>query len=285
MGKLESYFKTAILLAGLTALVMGVSYALGGRSAIWIGFAISLVMNLGAYWFSDKMVLTATGAREISESDAPHIFADVRELSKEMGIPMPRLYMTDDPQPNAFATGRDPAHGAVAVTRGIVDALDRDEIRGVLAHELAHIKNYDILISTIAAVMAGTISSITDIFMWSGLLGGGRNEEQDRGPLGAVAGLISIILAPIAAMLIQFAVSRSREYAADATAAEYTKDPRSLAQALVKIQRIAQAHPMQVNPSYAPLYIQNPIGGQFFAELFSTHPLTEKRVAKLMHMK
>jgi heat shock protein HtpX len=283
MGKTVSYFKTTILLAGLTGLILAISYALGGSNALIIGFVIALVMNLGSYWFSDKIVLKMAGAKELSRSNAPELFEDTAALAKKMKLPMPKLYMSPDVQPNAFATGRDPKHGVVCVTQGLVQGLSREEVRGVIAHELAHIKNYDILISSIAAVLAGAISSVGEIFFWTGLAGG--NNDEDRGPLGAVATLVMIIIAPIAAMLIQFAISRTREYAADATAAEYTGNPKALAHALIKIQQIATTYPMQHSAAISSLYIQNPGGLQGIQELFSTHPLTEKRVEKLMNMK
>lgn len=282
MGKTVSYIKTTILLAGLTGLILAISYALGGSNALIIGFIVAFVMNVGSYWFSDKIVLSMAGANELSREDAPDLFEDTAALARKMKLPMPKLYMSPDLQPNAFATGRDPKHGVVCVTQGLVQGLSREEVRGVIAHELAHIKNYDILISSIAAVLAGAISSVGDIFFWTGLAGSG--DDKERGPLGAIATLVMIIIAPIAAMLIQFAISRTREYAADATAAEYTGNPKALAHALIKIQQIATAYPMQRNAAISSLYIQNPGGLQGIQELFSTHPLTEKRVEKLMNM-
>lgn len=248
-----------------------------------IGFIISVVMNIGAYWFSDKMVLAGTGAKPITKSQAPELFEDVEELSHKMKLPMPKIFVVDEMQPNAFATGRNPAHGVVAVTRGLVENLSRAEIRGVLAHELGHIKNYDILTSTVAAVFAGAISSIADIFFWTSMFGG--SDDDDGNPLSAIGGIVLLIVAPVAAMLIQFAISRTREYEADATAAHYTKAPEDLAHALVKIERIAHSRPMAVNPAYASLFIQNPFQAKGIMELFSTHPLTEKRIAHLMRMK
>lgn len=271
-----------ILFAGLTALIMAVSYLLGGRQALLIGFVLAAVMNFVSYWFSDKLVLMGTGAQPLTKDQAPELFRDTEELVHRMGIPMPKLYMTEDPQPNAFATGRNPKNGVVCVTRGLVSNLSRNEIRGVIAHELGHIKNYDILISSVAAVMAGALSSLADMFFWFGM---GRNNEENNSPASAIGSVLLIILAPIAAMLLQFAISRSREYEADATAAHYTGHPQDLAQALIRIEQIATAHPMAVNPAYASLFIQNPFRTQGIMELFSTHPLTEKRVARLMRMK
>ncbi|MFW5704085.1 MAG: zinc metalloprotease HtpX [Patescibacteria group bacterium] len=280
MGRAVSFIKTSILLAGLTGLIIMISYLIGGSQAIIFGIGIALVMNVASYWFSDKIVLKMAGASPLSREQAPDIYQDVSSLAKKMEIPMPKLYMSQDQQPNAFATGRDPKHGVVCVTQGLVSTLNRDEVRGVLAHELAHIKNYDILTSTIAAVLAGAISSIAEIFFWFGLGGG---DGEDSGPLGLIGSIAMIILAPIAAMLIQFAISRTREYAADATAAKYTGEPQQLAQALIKIQQVASVRPMYKNAAISSLYIQNPGGMKGIKELFSTHPLTEKRVEKLMN--
>lgn len=280
MNNAVSYFKTTILLAGMTALIVGISYMIGGSNAIFIGLGIALVMNGVSYWFSDKIVLSMAGAQPLDKRQAPDIYQDVSILAKKMNIPMPKLYVSPDMQPNAFATGRNPSHGVVCVTQGLLQALPRDEIRGVLAHELAHIKNYDILTSSVAAVLAGAISSIAELFFWFGL---GRNDEESS-PLSAVGSILMLILAPIAAMLIQFAISRTREYAADETAARYTGEPRALANALVTIQRVAQIAPMHHSPAISSLYIQNPGGLSGIQELFSTHPLTEKRVEKLLHL-
>lgn len=284
MNTIMSYFKTTILLAGMTSLIIGVSYMIGGSSAVFIGLGIALVMNGVSYWFSDRIVLSMAGAKPLDKDQAPEIYEDTRLLAKKMNIPMPKLYISQDMQPNAFATGRDPKHGVVCVTQGLLQTLSPDEVRGVIAHELAHIKNYDILTSSIAAVMAGAISSIAEMFFWFGMLGGGGNDEESNNPLSAVGRILMLILAPIAAMLIQFAISRTREYAADATAAQYTGEPRALANALVTIQRVAQVAPMHHSPAISSLYIQNPGGLSGIQELFSTHPLTEKRVEKLLHM-
>lgn len=282
MRQVISYFKTMILFAGLTGLVMALCYILGGRNALYFGFLFAVVLNFGAYWFSDKMVLAGTGAQQIDRTEAPQLYDDVNELRKKMNLPMPKLYIIDEIQPNAFATGRNPNHSVVAVTRGLMENLERDEMRGVLAHELGHIKNYDILISSVAAVFAGAISSIGDLFFWTGFMGG--NNDDDDNPMGAFGGILMMIIAPIAAMLIQFAISRTREYEADATAAQYTKDPKALASALIKIERIATQRPMRVNPAYAGLFIQNPFQLKGVMELFSTHPLTEKRISHLMRL-
>jgi heat shock protein HtpX len=278
MTKVVSFFKTTILLAGLTGLILIISYLIGGTSALLIGLGIALVMNIGSYWFSDKIVLSMAHAKPLERSDAPDVYQDVAHLAKKMDIPMPKLYVSEEAQPNAFATGRDPKHGVVCVTRGLMQHLERSEMRGVLAHELAHIKNYDILTSSIAAVMAGGISGFAELFFWFGM----GSSEDSPNPFGIIGSLAMVILAPIAAMLIQFAISRTREYAADATAAEYTGEPRSLANALVRIQEIAEAAPMRSNPAMSSLYIQNPGGFDGIQELFSTHPLTRKRVERLI---
>lgn len=285
MRQVTSYLKTMILFAGLTGLIMAFSYLIGGRGALLMGLMIAVVMNFIAYWFSDKMVLAGTGAQPLSKDQAPHVYHDIEELAHKMNLPMPKIYLVNDMQPNAFATGRNPSNGVVAVTRGLVEHLDRNEVRGVLAHELGHIKNYDILIATIAAVFAGAISSIADIFMWGSIFGGGNNDEEEGNPMNAIGGILMLFIAPIAAMLLQFAISRTREYEADATAAQYTGHPQDLANALVKIERIARNHPMAVNPAYASLFIQNPFHAQGIMELFSTHPATEKRIARLMRIK
>ncbi|MCX7996458.1 MAG: zinc metalloprotease HtpX [Patescibacteria group bacterium] len=281
MRKATSFFKTMILFAGLTALIVGISYLIGGRGAMMSGLLIAVVMNFFAYWFSDKMVLMGTGAQPLDPNSAPELYNDTKDLAHKMGIPMPKLYITADTQPNAFATGRNPKNGVVCVTEGLVRALDRNEVRGVIAHELAHIKNYDILISSVAAVFAAAISNIGNFFF----IFGGGSQQENRSPLAAIGEIAMLVLAPVAAMLIQFAISRTREYEADATAAEYTGRPQDLARALLKIEQVARATPMDVNPAYASLFIQNPFSGEGMMELFSTHPLTEKRVAKLMRMK
>ena len=275
MKQSVSIFKTGLLMAFLTALFVVVGTTIAGRAGAVIFFAISLIMNLGAYWFSDKIALAMAKAKELDESQAPQIFADVRDLCQKMGLPMPRIYVSPEMQPNAFATGRNPSHSAICVTQGLLQVLDRDEVRSVLAHELGHVKNHDVLITTIAAVVAGAISSIANIAIFF------PSNDNDRNPF---AEILMIILAPIAATLIQLAISRSREYAADATSAEYTNKPRDLADALIKIDNVAQNVPMNVNPAFASLYIENPLSGNGISRLFSTHPSTADRVARLMQM-
>ncbi len=276
---MSSYVKTALLLSALTALLITLGYVIGGRGGLVIMLFISLLVNFVSFFFSDKIALAMSGARQISESEYPKIFALTRELTGRMGIPMPRLYISNAIQPNAFATGRNPKNSAVCFTSGLLSNLPEDEIRGVLAHELAHIKNRDVLVSTIAAVIAGTISSITDFLMFSAIFGG--SDDDNPNP---IASLILIITAPIIAVILQLAISRSREYLADETAAKYTKDPEGLANALVRIESIARQAPMQVNSAMASLYIQNPFILRGAAELFSTHPPTTKRVERLLNL-
>lgn len=276
---MSSYVKTALLLSALTALLITLGYVIGGRGGLVIMLFISLLVNFVSFFFSDKIALSMSGARQISENEYPKIFALTRELSGRMGIPMPRLYISNAIQPNAFATGRSPNNSAVCFTSGLLSNLPEDEVKGVLAHELAHIKNRDVLVSTIAAVIAGTISSITDFLMFSAIFGGSDDESPNP-----IASLILIITAPIIAVILQLAISRSREYLADETAAKYTKDPEGLANALVRIETIARQAPMQVNSAMASLYIQNPFTLRGAAELFSTHPSTSKRVERLLNL-
>ncbi|MEI7603958.1 MAG: zinc metalloprotease HtpX [bacterium] len=276
MKRSVSYFKIALLFGVLSALLVAIGYLVMGRTGAIIFFVISLVMNLTSYWFSDKIALSMSGAQPLDESQAPEIYSDIRELTQKMNIPMPRVYMSPEMQPNAFATGRNPKHSAVCLTQGIVSMLNRDELRGVIAHELSHVKNYDVLIATVAAVFASAISNIANIGLF---FGGGDNE--DRNP---IASILLIIIAPIAAMMIQMAISRSREFVADATGAEFTGRPRDLANALIKIDNAAHQIPMNVNPAVASLYIGNPFAGQNISSLFSTHPKTADRVAKLMEI-
>lgn len=276
---MSSYVKTALLLSALTALLITLGYVIGGRGGLVIMLFISLLVNFVSFFFSDKIALAMSGARQISESEYPKIFALTRELTGRMGIPMPRLYISNAIQPNAFATGRNPKNSAVCFTSGLLSNLPEDEVKGVLAHELAHIKNRDVLVSTIAAVIAGTISSITDFLMFSAIFGGSDDESPNP-----IASLILIITAPIIAVILQLAISRSREYLADETAAKYTKDPEGLANALVRIETIARQAPMQVNSAMASLYIQNPFTLRGAAELFSTHPSTSKRVERLLNL-
>lgn len=269
--------KTFFLMTALTALFMLGGQVLGGQQGMMLAFLIALGLNFFAYWNSDKMALAMSGAREVSESDAPQLHATVASLAERAGIPKPRVYLIENPTPNAFATGRNPSHSAVAVTTGILQILSHDELEGVLAHELGHIMNRDILISSIAAVMAGAISYLATMAQYA-MIFGGSDDEEGHNPL---VWLIMIIIAPIAATIIQLAISRNREYLADATGARICGRPLSLAAALQKLAISNERLPMRVNPATAQMYIVNPLAGDFFATLFSTHPAIEKRIQRL----
>ena len=274
--------KTLLLMAALTALFMIAGQAMGGQQGMTIALLLALGLNFFAYWNSDKMALAMNRAREVSIAEAPDLHALVRALAARAGIPTPRVYVVDDPTPNAFATGRNPEHAAVAVTTGILQVLDRYELEGVIAHELAHIKNRDILIGSIAAVMAGAISYLATMAQWSMLFGGGRSDDQEgNNPLVM---LVTMLVAPLAASLIQMAISRSREYIADATGAAICGHPQSLASALNKLANYNAQRPMNVNPASAQMYIVNPLSGGSIAGLFSTHPPKEERIRRLMAM-
>ena len=273
-----NYMRTAMLLAGLTALFMGVGFLVGGQSGAMLALVVAAGMNFFAYWNSDRMVLSMHGAQEIDERAAPDLFHMVRDLSSRAGLPMPRVYLMDNPQPNAFATGRNPENAAVAITTGLVQRLNSEEVAGVLAHELAHIENHDTLIMTITATIAGAISMIAQF----GLFFGG-NRDNNNG-LGIVGTLAMVILAPIAAMIVQMAISRTREYAADNLGGRISGQPTALASALAKISSAAHAIPNEEaerNPATAHLFIINPLSGQRMDNLFATHPATENRIAAL----
>jgi heat shock protein HtpX len=275
-----NYLRTAILLAGLTALFMGVGYLIGGQSGMVIAFLIAAGMNLFSYWNSDKMVLSMTGAHEVDARSAPDLYAMVHDLAGKASLPMPRVYIMDNPQPNAFATGRNPENAAVAVTTGLLDNLSREEVAGVIAHELAHIANRDTLIMTITATIAGAISMLAQF----GMFFGGNRENNGFGIVGT---LLMVILAPIAAMLVQMAISRTREYAADRLGAQIVGRPEPLASALSNLERAAHAIPNDVaerNPATAHLFIVNPLSGARMDNLFATHPATENRIAALMEL-
>jgi len=277
-----NYFRTAILLAGLTALFMGVGFLIGGSSGALIALVFAAGMNLFAYWNSDRMVLSMHGATEVDAHSAPDLYQMVHELAGRAGLPMPRVYLMDEPQPNAFATGRDPEHAAVAVTTGLLNMLNRDELAGVIAHELAHIKNRDTLIMTITATIAGAISMLAQFGMF---FGGGNRENNGFGIIGTLA---MVILAPIAAMLVQMAISRTREYAADDMGGRILGKPMALASALVKISNGAAQIPnaaAEQNPATAHLFIVNPLtGGHGWDNLFATHPNVENRIAALQQL-
>ncbi len=273
--------KTAILMAAITALFMAIGGLIGGRSGMMLALVVALGMNFFSYWFSDKMVLKMYNAREVDATTAPRFYAMVQELATKANLPMPRVYLINENAPNAFATGRNPENAAVAATTGIMQVLSERELRGVMAHELAHVKHRDILISTISATMAGAISMLANFAMFFG----GRDSEGR--PANPIAGIAVAILAPLAASLIQMAISRAREFEADRGGAEISGDPQALASALEKIHRYAQGIPMEAaerHPETAQMMIMNPLSAGGLRGLFSTHPATEERVARLMEM-
>ncbi|MCK1637115.1 zinc metalloprotease HtpX [Bradyrhizobium sp. 157] len=274
-----SYLKTAILLAGLTGLFMGVGYLIGGATGATIALVIAAATNLFAYWNSDRMVLSMYGAQEVDQRTAPDLFNLVAELAGRAGLPMPRVFLMDEPQPNAFATGRNPQNAAVAVTTGLVQSVSREELAGVIAHELAHIKNHDTLLMTITATIAGAISMLAQFGMFFG-----GNRDQGPGIIGSIA---MMILAPLGAMLVQMAISRTREYAADDLGARICGQPLWLASALAKIANAAHVVPnveAERNPATAHMFIINPLSGQGMDNLFTTHPSTENRIAALQQL-
>ena len=274
-------FKTAVLMAAITALFMAIGSVLGGRQGMTIALVVALGMNFFSYWFSDKLVLKMYNAQEVDETSAPQFYRTVRELSQQAGLPMPRVYVIEEDAPNAFATGRNPEHAAVAATTGIMRVLSERELRGVMAHELAHVRHRDILISTISATMAGAISMLANFAMFFG----GRNSEgRSSNP---IAGILVMLLAPLAASVIQMAISRAREFEADRGGAEISGDPQALASALQKIEAYARGTPLEAaerNPATAQMMIINPLSGGGLRGLFSTHPATEERVERLMAM-
>jgi heat shock protein HtpX len=274
--------KTTFLMALLTVLLVVGGKALGGDQGMVVAFLFALGMNGFSYWFSDKIVLRMYGATEIGPEDAPELYRVVHDLTLRAQMPMPKLYLIPQEAPNAFATGRDEKHAAVAVTEGILRMLNEPELRGVLAHELSHIKNRDILIGTIAATMAGAISMLANIAQWGLIFGGRGNNDREGG--NPIAALAMIILAPLAAMLVQMAISRSREFGADATGAAISGDPMGLANALRKLQRGVERIPMEANPATAHMFIVNPLTGGGFMTLFSTHPPMEDRIRRLEQM-
>jgi heat shock protein HtpX len=270
--------RTWILLAGLSGLFISLGALVGGASGILLFAGIAIAFNFAMYWFSDRLALKASRARPLEEGESPELHALTRELAELANVPVPRLYSIPSEQPNAFATGRSPKHAAVAVTDGLVRLMPRDEVRAVLAHEFAHIKNRDILVTTIAAMIGAAIAAVANFLQFSMLFGGGDDNDS---PLGFVGALAAILVAPLAAMLLQLAVSRQREYLADATAAEMLGEGRPLASALESLKRGVQAMPMQVNPATEALYIANPLSGRGMTSLFSTHPPLDERIRKL----
>jgi heat shock protein HtpX len=271
--------KTTLLLGAMTGLLLMVGELLGGRNGMTLALIMAGVMNFAAFFWSDKIVLSMYGARPVTQSEAPELFAIVEKLAMKAGIPMPRLFVIPDPALNAFATGRSPRHAAVAATEGILRALTREELEGVLAHELSHVLNRDTLVSTVAATLGGAISWLAHPFLF---MGGGSRDDDNRNPLAAIA---VMILAPLAAMLIRMAVSRSREYGADESGARLVGYPDGLASALRKLQAASQSIPLrEADPATAHLFIVNPLTGGFLGNLFSTHPPLDKRIARLMSM-
>jgi heat shock protein HtpX len=275
-----NYMRTALLLAGLTALIMGVGFLIGGKTGMLIALAVAAAMNLFSYWNSDKAVLSMSGAHEVDEQSAPELVGMVRQLAANAGLPMPKVYIMDEDQPNAFATGRNPENAAVAVTVGLMNNLTREEVAGVVAHELAHIKNHDTLIMTITATIAGAISMLAQF----GMFAGHNRDSNAGGGMGIIGTIAMVILAPIAAMIVQMTISRTREYAADRLGGQIVGNPIWLASALNKIAGAAQQvenHHAEANPATAHMFIINPLSGMRMDNLFSTHPATENRVAAL----
>jgi heat shock protein HtpX len=276
---MRGYLRTAVLLAGLTALFVGIGYLIGGQQGMLIAFAFAAATNLFAWWNSDRVVLAMHHAQPIGPEDAPRLYQMVRQLAASAGLPMPALYVIHEQQPNAFATGRSPERGAVAITTGLLEMLDEDEVAGVIAHELAHIRNRDTLIMTVTATIAGAIGMLAQF----GFLFGGRDNGRQN-PFGPIGLLLLLVVAPLAAMIVQFAISRSREYEADRGGAEISGMPRALASALMKLEHYKQGlvnQTAEANPATAHLFIVNPLSGERMDNLFSTHPSTENRVSAL----
>lgn len=276
--------KTTFLMALLAVLFVLVGGAIAGQQGMITAFIFATVMNLITYFFSHKIVLGLYRASPLSEKDAPQIYQILKDLTMKAGLPMPAVYLIPNDAPNAFATGRNPEHAVVAVTRGILSLLDKEELRGVLAHELSHVKNKDILVGTIAATLAGAISMIAHIARWGMMFGGGRSSNNRNSAVSPIFGIFFIILMPIAAMLIQLAISRTREYGADESGAELTGNPKGLSNALRKLQNYSTRIPLNANPATAHMFIVNPLSGKSLLKLFSTHPPLEDRIARLERM-
>ena len=275
--------RTMVLMVTLTLMLVFIGGLIGGKSGMTIALVMAFGMNFITYWFSDKIILKMYRARPVTEAEAPDLHGTVRRLAQHAQLPMPKVYMMDEDQPNAFATGRNPAHGVVAVTTGIMRMLSREELEGVLAHELAHIKHRDILVGTVAAAIAGAISYLAQMAQWAMLFGGRRDEDGEGG--SPVVALVMMIVGPIAAMMVQMAISRSREYGADASGAEIAGNPRHLANALRKLHSASQQIPLSANPATAHMFIVSPLSGGGLFKLFSTHPPMEERIARLESMR
>jgi heat shock protein HtpX len=281
MGNL---FKTAVLLAALTALLLLIGDFLGGAQGMVVAFVFALLINFGSYWFSDRIVLAMYGAQPVDEAAAPEIYRVVRTLTTRASLPMPRVYIIPEDTPNAFATGRSPSHAAVAVTQGILRVLSEDELEGVLAHELSHVKNRDTLTMTLAATLAGAVTMVARMAGYAAMFGGRRSDDDDSGG-GAIGAIVMMIVAPIAAILIQLAISRAREFQADASGARMAGHPWGLAKALEKLEIASKLSPMDASPATAHLFIVNPLrGAGGLSTLFSTHPPIEERIARLRAM-
>jgi heat shock protein HtpX len=276
-------FKTMVLMVTLTLMLVFIGGLLGGKSGMTFALIMAFGMNFITYWFSDKIVLKMYGAKQVTEAEAPELYSMVRRLSQRAELPMPKVYVMEQDQPNAFATGRNPQHGAVAVTTGIVRILSREELEGVIGHELAHIKHRDILVSTVAATIAGAISYLAQMAQWT-MIFGGRSSDDNRGG-NPIASLVMMIVGPIAAMMVQMAISRSREYGADAGGAAIAGNSMYLANALKKLHMASQKIPMNANPATSHMFIVNPLSGGGLLRLFSTHPPMEERVARLESMR
>jgi heat shock protein HtpX len=272
--------KTVMLLGLLTGLILFIGSALGGQQGMTIALVMSVAMNFGSYFFSDKIALKMYGAHAVTREQAPRLYAIIEMLCARDNVPMPKVFIIPSESPNAFATGRNPEHASVAVTEGALRLLNEEELTGVLAHEISHVKNRDILISSVAATLAGVIMWVANMARFTALFGGGR--DRDEGGGGALAGLATIIVAPIAAMLIQFWISRTREYEADATGARIAGSPHGLASALQKLENYSKRIPMEASPSTAHMFIVHPFSGSALLNLFSTHPPTQKRIARLL---
>ena len=280
---MNSFLRTTFLLGLMTGLLLVIGGLLGGRGGMEMAFVVAVIMNFGSYWFSDRIVLRAYGAQPLDASNAPELYSIVNELAHSAGIPMPRLFLIDSDTPNAFATGRNPRHAAGAVTRGIMRICDREELKGVLGHELSHVINRDILTSSIAATLAGAIMMLASMARWGAFFGLGRSDDDDRG--GALGLIFIAVLAPVAATLIPLAISRAREHQADASGARLTHNPFNLANALRKLEASNERMPLDASPATAHLFIVNPLSAQGIARLFSTHPPIEERIRRLEQMR